>query len=174
MWEKTKITAILDKITIISIYLVAFYLPISKAIIEIASTLAIACYIIKKILQREGLLSNNINYAVFSYLAICFFSVFISSNFGNSAKTFVGKILQDTLFFFVVADSLNSERRIKNLLLVLFFSSLILGVDGIYQYFTHKEFIRERVGATKLDFIDGKDADFILFDVKNEHIGFNF
>lgn len=144
MWEKTKITGILDKVAIISIYLVAFYLPISKAIIEIASILAIACYIIKKIIQGGGLLKNNINYAVFCYLAICFLSVAISSNFGISSKTFVGKILQHTLFFFVIADSLNSERRIKNFLLILFFSSLILGVDGIYQNFTHKDFVRHR------------------------------
>lgn len=144
MWEKTKITAILDKIIIISIYLVAFYLPISKAIIEIASTLAIVCYIIKKLVQWEDFSRSTINYAIFAYLTICFISVFTGTNFGTSSKTFVGKTLQDTLFFFVVADSLNSERRIKNFLLIFFFSSLILGIDGIYQYFTHKDFIRQR------------------------------
>lgn len=144
MWEETKIVRILDKIVIFSIYPVVFYLPISKAIIEIASTLAIICYLVKKLIQRGELLKNNINYAIFAYLAICFISVFTSSNFGTSSKTFAGKIIQDTLFFFVVADSLNSQRRIKIFLFVLFFSSLILGVDGIYQNFTHKDFIRHR------------------------------
>ena len=39
---------------------------------------------------------------------------------------------------------------------------------------THTEFIRERVGANKIDFIDGKNSDLIFFDVKNESIGFSF
>lgn len=144
MWEKTKVIGILDKTIIVSVCMVAFYLPISKAIIEIASTLSIACYIIKQALQGRGFLKNSISYSILVYLAISFFSVFTSNNFGISSKTFAGKIIQDILFFFVVADSLNSERRIKNLLLVLFFSSLIMGSDGIYQFFTHKDFVRHR------------------------------
>ncbi|MEK6847256.1 MAG: isoleucine--tRNA ligase [Nanoarchaeota archaeon] len=39
---------------------------------------------------------------------------------------------------------------------------------------THKEFIRGRVGADKLDFVDGKTKNLVFFDVKNEHVGFIF
>ncbi len=39
---------------------------------------------------------------------------------------------------------------------------------------THQEFIRERVGATKLNFVDGKLNKMIFFDVKLENVGFVF
>ncbi len=39
---------------------------------------------------------------------------------------------------------------------------------------THQEFIRERVGATKLDFVDGKLKNMIFFDLKTENVGFDF
>lgn len=141
---RVKIIGICDKIILFSLYILAFFFPISKAIIEIFSTLAIVCFVIKKICQREFIPRTNINFAISTYLIICFFSIFISSNLKVSIRTFLGKTLQDTLFFFVVADSLNNSRRIRNFLYIIFFSSLILGIDGIYQYFTHNEFIRHR------------------------------
>lgn len=136
--------SICDKIILFSIYTIAYFLPISKAIIEVLSTLAIICFIVKKILEHKFISKNNINYAIFVYLLISLLSIFISSNFKISARTFIGKILQDTLFFFVISDTLNSKSRIKNTVYILLMSSLLLGIDGVYQYFTHKDFIRHR------------------------------
>lgn len=144
IWEKSRIVDICDKIAIFSIYIIALIFPVSKAAIEVFSTLAIICYIVKKIIQREGIPKTQFNLAITAYLAICFFSIFISSNPRISARTFIGKIIQDVLFFFVVVDTLGSEKRIRNFLYILFFSSAILGIDGIYQYFTHKDFLRHR------------------------------
>ena len=39
---------------------------------------------------------------------------------------------------------------------------------------THREFIRGRVGANKIDFVDDKIKNLIFFDVKGERIGFDF
>ena len=143
-WDRIKIISICDKIILFSLYIIAFFFPISKAVIEISSTLAIACWIVKKSLQRKNIPTTHLNLAIFVYLAICFFSIFISSNLKISSRTFFGKVLQDVIFFFVIVDTLNSERRIRNFLYILFCSSLVLGVDGIYQHFTHKDFIRHR------------------------------
>jgi len=142
--DRSKITNILDKIILFSIYAAAYFLPISKAIIEIVSTLAIVCFILKKLLERKPITKNRINYAIFIYLAICFISIFMSVNFKISFRTFVGKVLQDTLFFFVIVNTLNSKSRVKNTMYIFLISSLLLGIDGIYQYFTHKDFIRNR------------------------------
>ncbi|MEK6727060.1 MAG: O-antigen ligase family protein [Candidatus Omnitrophota bacterium] len=147
--ERTKIINILDKIILFSLYIFAFFFPISKALIEIASTLAIICYIAKKIIQREGIAKTPLNLAIVAYLAICFFSIFISSNPKISTRVFFGKVVQDILFFFVLVDMLSSERRLRNFLYILFLSSMLLGVDGIYQHFTHKDFIRHRPIITK-------------------------
>ncbi len=142
--EKTKLINFCDKIILFSIYGIAFYLPISKAIIEICSTLAIFSYIIKKIIQRQGITKTRLNSAIFIYLIICFLSIFLSVNLKISFRAFLGKLLQHIALFFVVADTLNSERRIKNFIYISFSSFLLLGIDGIYQYFTHKDFIRNR------------------------------
>lgn len=142
--ERTKVINFCDKAALFSLYGVAYFLPISKAIIETFIYLSIAAFLVKKILQRQFLPKTKINPAVFSYLIICFFSIFISSNTRISSRAFLGKVLQDLAFFFVVVDVLNSRRRLKNVLYVLFVSSFLLGIDGIYQHFTHKEFIRNR------------------------------
>ncbi|MDD2690031.1 MAG: O-antigen ligase family protein [Candidatus Omnitrophica bacterium] len=142
--EKTKLINFCDRAILFSIYGIAFYLPISKAIIEICSSIAIFCYIIKKIVQRDGITKTKINYAILIYLAICFISIFSSVNIKISFQSFLGKVLQNIALFFAVADTLNSDRRIKNFIYISFLSYLLLGVDGMYQYFTHKEFIRNR------------------------------
>ncbi|MFA5410283.1 MAG: O-antigen ligase family protein [Candidatus Omnitrophota bacterium] len=142
--ERTKLINFCDKTALFSLYGVAYFLPISKAIIEILIYLSIAAFLVKKILQRQFLPKTKINLAVFSYIIICFFSIFISSNPKISTRAFLGKVLQDLTFFFVVIDVLNSQRRLKNVLYIIFASSFLLGIDGIYQHFMHKEFIRNR------------------------------
>jgi len=142
--DRTKIINILDKIVLFCIYAAAYFLPISKAIIEVASTLAIICFILKMILERKFIFKNSINYAIFIYLAVCFISIFMSVNFKISLRAFIGKILQDALFFFVIVNTLNTKARVKNTIYIFLISSLLLGIDGIWQYFTHKDFIRNR------------------------------
>ena len=106
--ERTKIINILDKIILISLYIFAFFFPISKALIEIASTLAIICYIAKKIIQREGIAKTRLNLAIVAYLAICFFSIFTSSNPTISTRVFFGKVVQNVLLFFVLVEVLTA------------------------------------------------------------------
>jgi putative inorganic carbon (HCO3(-)) transporter len=142
--EKTKLVRLCDTIALFSIYAVGFYLPISKAIIEVFIGFAIFFYIVKKIIQRQGITKTRLNAAIFIYIAVCFLSIFVSSNSAISFRSFLGKVLLRIAFFFAVAETLNSERRVKNFIYVSFSSYFLLSADGIYQYFTHKEFIRNR------------------------------
>ncbi|MFH1888949.1 MAG: O-antigen ligase family protein [Candidatus Omnitrophota bacterium] len=144
VWDKTRLINTLDRIIIFSLYSMALLFPISKAAIEICSTLAIVCYVLKMFLRKESLPRSYLNSAILVYLGICFVSVFTSVNYGISARTFYGKIVQNVLFFFVLIDALNSEKKIRNFLYIMFFSSAVVGIDGIYQYFTHKDFLRHR------------------------------
>ncbi|MDD4910351.1 MAG: O-antigen ligase family protein [Candidatus Omnitrophica bacterium] len=143
-FERDKAIGFLDRAILVLIYIVVYFLPISTAIIETASILAIALYVFKKILQRSLLPDTYMNYAIFAYLAICFLSVFLSSNLIISAHTFSYKLLQNILFFFAVVETLNNQRRVRNVFYILFVSAALLGIDGIYQHFTHKDFIRCR------------------------------
>lgn len=142
--RRIKIINICDKIILFLLYIIAYFLPISKAIIESASILAIFIYLLKKLIQKEDIPNTRINIPIFSYFAVCIFSMFMSTNVQTSARTFFFKILQYFSFFFAVVETLNSERRIKIFLYILFLSATLLGIDGIYQNFTHKDFIRHR------------------------------
>lgn len=141
---KIKITRVLDIIAFISLCAIAFFLPISKAIIESFSILAIIAYTAKKLLARENFSKTALNYGILAYAAVCLVSLFLSNNSQQSAKTFFLKTLQDIFLFFTVAETLLSGKRVKILLYILFVSSFVLGIDGIYQYFTRVDFIRHR------------------------------
>ena len=141
---KTKIINTCDKIILFLLYAIAYFLPISKAIIESATIIAILFYLTKKLLEWQDIPKTHINIPIFSYLSICIVSMFMSSNPEISVKTFFAKILEYFSFFFVVADTLNSERRLKTVLFILLISSTVVGADGIFQYFTHKDFLRNR------------------------------
>jgi len=139
-----KIAKVCDNIILFSLYAIAFFLPVSKGAIESFSILAIVAYLVKKFSALEDLPKSPLNLGIFAYLSVCVFSIFISANLAISSRTFFAKTLQDIAFFFVVFETLNEKKRIRNVLNVLFLSSLVLGIDGIYQHFTRQDFLRHR------------------------------
>lgn len=141
---KPKIISFLDKATLFCIYATAYFLPISQAIIESLSILAIVCFLIKKFLEQSDIQDNKLNLPILIYGVVCILSIFLSTNMAASLRTFYDKILQNIAFFIVVADTLNTKNRIRNVLYVFFVSATLLGIDGVYQHFTRKEFIRHR------------------------------
>ncbi len=152
-----KITKACDNIILFSLYAIAFFLPISKGIIESFSILAIIAYLIKKFSAFKDFPKSPMNYAVFAYLAACVLSIAFSANLAISLRTLATKTLQDIIFFFAVLETLNEKKRIRNLLNVLFLSSLVVGIDGIYQYFTRHDFLRHR----RVIFLDRIYASFV-------------
>lgn len=148
-----------DTIAFISLCVIAFFLPISKAVIESFSILAIIVCLIRKFVASDFspplasptkgreiklLPQTPLNYGILAYLVVCVVSIFFSSNYLMSVKTFFLKTLQSILFYFAIAETLTSGKRIKIILYVLFASSFVLGIDGIYQYFTRVDFLRHR------------------------------
>ena len=142
--EKTKIANICDQVCFFCLCVVALFLPVSKGAIESFSIAAIVFYFIRKLVSSESAPKTPLNVTLFIYLSICVISIFMSSNLKISARTFFAKTLQDVAFFFTVVETLNTKRRLKNITYILFLSSFVLGIDGIYQYFTRKDFLRHR------------------------------
>jgi len=143
--NKEKAVNICDRIILFSIYAVAFFVPISKALIETFVYMAIFFFVLKKIMKRDSFLKiNSLYIAVFIYSCIGFFSIFTSTNPSLSSHAFLAKILRNIIFFLVTAEALNTKSRVKNMLYVLFISSAVVGIDGIFQFFTRKDFLRGR------------------------------
>ncbi|MFA5089564.1 MAG: O-antigen ligase family protein [Candidatus Omnitrophota bacterium] len=173
-----KIIIYCDRLILFSLCLVAYFIPISRGIIEGASIAAIFCYIVKKFLQWQDLPHTPLNLPVFSYLAACILSMFLSTNPGLSAMTFFFKALQYIAFFFVVADTLNTRKRFKIVLVFLFASSLLTSIDGIFQYFTHRDFLRNRPfiveGRASAAFATPNDLGCYLISVLPFFVSFSF
>jgi len=143
--EKSKLISLCDNIALCSIYAVAYFIPISKALVETFTYMAIGFFLIRKFLESRDIAEkDSISLSVVFYVLVCFFSIFISSKSSISFRSFIAKVIQDVFFFFTAADTLRKEKRLKVFLGIFFASSLLLGIDGIYQHFTHKDFIRNR------------------------------
>lgn len=131
-----------------SLYLVAFYIPISIALIESFAGLAIAAWLLKKIIAREGLQTafknNFLTLPVLFYFFICAASSFLSSNPAISFRHLIFKTLEYLLIFFIAAEAAADKKFLRNISVVLAVSAGLVGVDGIYQHFTHRDFLRGR------------------------------
>lgn len=141
---KIKTVEFCDKSIFFLLCMLAFFLPISKAIIEITVGLSILLFLIKKTILKEGLKKSPLNLTLFVYLAVCFVSIFISASNKISARTFVAKIVENFFLFFLVYETLISKKRLNIFFVILFLSSTLIGIDGVYQFFTHKDFLRNR------------------------------
>lgn len=145
--DREKIIKYCNKIIEISLYVMAFYIPISRAIIESFVSLAIVAWLIKKFASkarpREIFCSTFLNLPIFIYLLILFASAIHSTNPAISFRHIIFKTIEYLLLFFVTVEILD-RRILKNILVVLVFSVTLVGIDGIYQYFTKHDFLRNR------------------------------
>ncbi|MFH0772260.1 MAG: O-antigen ligase family protein [Candidatus Omnitrophota bacterium] len=205
--NKAAIERVCDKVIEYSFYMLLFFLPSSKAIIELTSTLIILAWLIKKLtcIKTQELslrdspslfaatttslillipLAAVISSAFYNQhlnlrlqtpvpllwaavdslilitpLALFFISAFSAKRFNFNLKmsiisflivtivtsmftsrypeislgAFFFKTLQYLLTFFIVSEAINTRRRLINALIVIFVSSFITGLDGIYQ-----------------------------------------
>lgn len=69
-------------------------------------------------------------------------SMFTTLHIDISLGAFFFKTLEYLLIFFMMAEVINTRRRLINVLLVMLSSSLIVGIDGIYQQITGYDFFR--------------------------------
>ena len=67
------------------------FLPVSKGVIESFSIAAIVFYLIRKFISFEDIVKTPVNLTLFLYLFVCVVSIFMSSNFKISARTFLPK-----------------------------------------------------------------------------------
>lgn len=142
-YNKERIIFYCDRVMEYSLYLMVFFLPISKAIIEITSTIAIAAFFTKKAAQKK-LPSTCLNIPLFTFVVVSGLSLIGTDSLITGLRNYVSKLIQEVLLFFTVFESINTKRKAKNLLFIMLASALLASTAGITQYFTHKDFLRGR------------------------------
>ena len=141
-----------------SLYVLVFGVTFSKAIAESAAGIAITAWIFKKIISREfKIVHTDLNYAIFGFFLVNLISLInvIGPDYDYtfvSVKGFIGKVTEYVLLYFIIVDSVKTKRQFRNIIGIILFSCLLIGIDGIFQKFSGFDFMRGRkiFGLTRL------------------------
>ncbi len=129
-----------------SLYALVFFIPISKALIEIFFTIAITLFTGKKIIEKDyKFLMNKAH--LFLALFMFFSSLSLLNSgiyFGNSIKNLVSKWLEYSLIFVIVADTFREQKIKRNCFFILIGISFFIGIDVFFQRYLGWEFFRQR------------------------------
>lgn len=145
--SKNKIIRYCNKLIEISLCGIVFYIPISTSFIEIFASLAIVAWLTKKIITKtrfkDILHPNFLRPPILFYLLVCLAATIFSSNQVISFRHLITKTSEYLLLFFIVVEILD-KRILRNILIVMVISVGLIGIDGIFQYFTNYDFFRLR------------------------------
>ena len=167
MGRLEKLAGWCDKTLVFSFYALIYFLPISIALTEIFSTLALLCWFLKRgvlfsaelkrgsagtrprtffdtvllFLKSFKPVSSCLTVPITFFLFFNFISMLLSKHHLVSLEGFFGKTLQNVFIYFNFIECINSQKRLKIFLRMFFFSAALVSISGIYQYFIGQEFI---------------------------------
>ena len=145
---KDKIILLSDRVAEYFLYLLIFFVPFSNAGVESCFAIAFLAWMTKRLLGYRvkglwGLLpATELKKPLLAFILVNAFAVIMSVNFISSIRPFFCKVLEYVFIFFIVIDTINTEKRIKNLLAVVIFSALFISADAATQYFRGVDFLR--------------------------------
>ncbi|KPK39193.1 MAG: hypothetical protein AMJ78_08870 [Omnitrophica WOR_2 bacterium SM23_29] len=142
--DKGKVNSICERIIEYSLYTLVFFLPASKAFVEICATLAFIAWIVKNTNNYSFKLpKTDLNIPLLFFIIISIFSVTVTTRQPDiSARTFFRKSMEYVIIFFMMAEVITTKKRLTNILIAILASSLIVGLDGIYQHIMKFDFVR--------------------------------
>ena len=132
----------------VCLYLMIFSLPFSKASLEIFTWLALLLWIVRRFLGHRtvgtwGVLPlTPLNRMLVIFLLANMISTVLSFHGGLSLKALLGKQLKFLIIFFMVVETINTDKRLKHCLMVLLGSVILMGADAAVQYVRGVDFIR--------------------------------
>jgi len=143
---KEKTTIILDRCIEYSLYIMIVFMPISTAAIEAFFGFALLFFLLKKALKPDfGFIKNPTHLFLFLFFGFCVLSLLNSGVYlTKSLKALFFKWLEYIFIFILVEDTLNTSKRLRNALCILLATSALIGLDGLVQYFTGVDFLRQR------------------------------
>ena len=127
---------------------VAFFLPISTAVVETGASFCITAFFVKQFIlislrgPKHAELRKSftpVNHFLVLPVRLYFYAIFFSVVFSQfpylSWKGFIGKTVEGVVLFFAVAACLNNRHRLNCFLTALTGSAIVVALDGIWQYF---------------------------------------
>jgi len=160
-----------DKTMAFSFYALIYFLPISIALSETFTVLALVCFLLKRgavfygrlkelsssgnrhclwkkticFLKSFKPISNSLNWPIVFLLCFSIISVLFSQYRSLSFNGFLGKTLQSAFIFFTFIECMNSRKRLKIFVSVFFVSYTLICINGFFQAITGHGFIHGHI-----------------------------
>lgn len=132
-----------DKAAEYSLCAMIFTLPFSKSMVEIFFTVALICWIVKRLLLRSfAPVGTELNIPIAVYILIGFLSTITSVSLPLSLQGFFFKLLEWVMIYFIVIETIDTRQKLNAVLMVTLGSAFFMGIDGIFQALTGADFIR--------------------------------
>jgi len=148
--DKKRLIDFCQQATEVSLWLVIFSIPISIAMTNIGIGFSVFFWLIKKILNKDWrLIQNPINIFLVLLLLISIFSIIHSIRISSSLQG-IQKLLKYFTLFFIITETINDTNKLRRVIWVLFLGLTIISLDGVFQYFTGKDFIRGYIAGNRL------------------------
>jgi len=143
---KERTIKVIDYILDYCLYGLILFLPISTAGVEIFASLLIFFFFIKKLLKPDFYFFKNRTHLYLLFFVI--FNVLSLFNSGiylkKSLNALFFKWLEYILIFLIVQDTLNSQKKIRNVLVIFLAVAGLVAIDGIFQKFFGFDFLRQK------------------------------
>jgi O-antigen ligase len=157
---KERVTGFLDVITEWCFYVLIFAVTFSNSIVEIASTVMIVAWALALILRKEARkLKFPASYMLAAYFVWVLLSCFNSAHLSESFRG-IFKALQYALVFMAASTLPWSASRVKKFLYVAAAAVVMVCVNGLFQYVTGTDLIRNR-GLIPMDHLRRISSSFI-------------
>jgi O-antigen ligase len=154
-----------DRVMAFAFYALIYFLPISIALSESFTGLAIFSYLLKRGAVFCGLfkdgsqgrktvgfffrnlgkafkpVSSFLNVPIFIIVIISLVSTIKSQYHMVSLEGFVGKVLESAFLYFTFIECMRSEKRLRIFFTIFLISCALISINGIYQSLAGHEFI---------------------------------
>jgi putative inorganic carbon (HCO3(-)) transporter len=124
------------------LWLVIFYLPISIALTNIGIGFAVFFCLLRKIISKDWRLPKtplNITFILLILISLLSMvnSIKMKSSIGGLEKLFKGLVL-----FFAIVETVDNRKKLNRIIWAALLGLGLVSIDGVFQYFTGKDFIR--------------------------------
>lgn len=115
---------------------IVFAAPFSKSISEIGIAVAIAAWFAQRLLNRDARLENTKIGIALAVFVISIIPSFINTCYpALSIKAFFTKVLKYVFLCIVMADTVRTKERLKDIFIVALLSVIVITIDGYVQHY---------------------------------------
>lgn len=154
--KKEQVIKWFDGMAFFSLCALLFTLPFSKSFLEAFFVCALVFWVLKRafaykytrsmldsIITAFKPIKTCLNLPIAAFMLVGLFSMALSVSLPLSLEGFFFKLFEWVMIYFIVAETINSRKRLNMILGVIFFSVLLITADGIFQCITGVDFIRK-------------------------------